>query len=94
MLRYETATDVYFKEAGESESGVNQALVLVDTEENVKDVVANVLSLGVEGRAAIEFIERERFIYVLIFGGMTCVAAVYPARRASKIDPVSALRHE
>jgi putative ABC transport system permease protein len=76
VLPYATATDLFFKGTEEGESGVNQALLLVDKEENVKDVVASVLSLGVEAHAALEFIERERFIYVMIFGGMTCVAAV------------------
>ena len=56
--------------------GVNQAVLLVDSEQNVKDVVARIKELGLESRAAVEFIERERLIYPLIFGGMTCVAAV------------------
>ena len=48
----------------------------MDSELNVKDVVKQVESMGLDSRAAVEFIERERLIYVLIFGGMTCVAGV------------------
>ena len=47
--------------------GVNNAVVLVDSEENVKAVLDRVRSLGFEGRAAIEFIERQQLLYVLIF---------------------------
>ncbi len=43
---------------------------------NVKEVAKQVEDLGLDSRAAIEFIERERLTYILIFGGMTCVAGV------------------
>lgn len=76
LLPYGTALDLFFRVSGHEVSGVNQAVVLVDDERNVKDVAARIRESGVEARAAIEFIERERLIYLLIFGGMTCVAAV------------------
>jgi putative ABC transport system permease protein len=72
----QTALDLYFRGPINTEQGINQALVLVDSEKNVKDVVERISKLGLESRAATEFIERERFIYLLIFGGMTCVATV------------------
>jgi putative ABC transport system permease protein len=76
LLPYQTAMDIYFRGPGPEERGVNQAFLLVDSEKNVKDVASRVRELGVESRAAVELIDRERLIYLLIFGGMTCVAAV------------------
>jgi putative ABC transport system permease protein len=76
LLPYQTAMDLYFREPANEKGGVNQAVLFVDSEQNVKDVVTRVKELGLESQAAIEFIERERLIYLLIFGGMTCVAAV------------------
>ncbi len=76
FLPYETASDVFFRGPGDKGRGVQMAVATVDTEANVKDVLASILATGVHARAAIEFIERERFIYTMIFGAMTCVAAV------------------
>jgi putative ABC transport system permease protein len=76
LLPYQTAVDLYFRESDTEKDGVNQVVLLVDSEQNVKDVVARVKELGLESQAAVEFIERQRLIYLLIFGGMTCVAAV------------------
>ena len=76
LLPYRTATDLYFRGAGNEEPGVNLAVLMVDAEKDVKNVVTRVAGMGLQPRAALEFIERERLIYVLIFGGMTCVAGV------------------
>jgi putative ABC transport system permease protein len=76
LLPYRTAMDLYFRGPGHEEQGVNLAVLLVDSEKNVKNVVTRISELGLEPRAAVEFIERERLIYLLIFGGMTCVAGV------------------
>jgi putative ABC transport system permease protein len=43
---------------------------------NVKEVVNKVEALGMQSRSIVDFIERERLTCLLIFGGMTCVAAV------------------
>ena len=75
-LPYETASDLFFRGPDRDERSVNQATLLVDDEANVKEVVRQVVELDLSSQAAIEFIERERLIYLLIFGGMTCVAAV------------------
>jgi putative ABC transport system permease protein len=76
LLPYRTAMDLYFRGPGHEEQGVNLAVLLVDSEKNVKNVVTRISELGLEPQAAVEFIERERLIYLLIFGGMTCVAGV------------------
>ncbi len=76
VLPYETAADFYFREPGRREQGVGQVVLLVDSEMNVKEVVKLVEGMGLNSHAAIEFIERERLMYLLIFGGMTCVAGV------------------
>ncbi len=76
LLPYQTAMDLHFRKPWRDEEGLFQAVLLVDSDQNVKDVVNRVRELGLDSRAAVEFIERERLIYLLIFGGMTCVAAV------------------
>jgi putative ABC transport system permease protein len=75
-LPLQTATDLFFRVPGPPDRGVEQATVLVDHEEHVKEVAERIRALGFETRAALEFIERERLMYLLIFGAMTCVAAV------------------
>jgi putative ABC transport system permease protein len=76
IVPLQTATDLFFRVPGEAERSVDHAIVVVDREENVKDVLQRIRELGFEGHAAVEFIERERLMYLLIFGAMTCVAAV------------------
>jgi putative ABC transport system permease protein len=76
LMPYLTAMALYFHDPKDADYGVNQAVVTVDAEENVKDVAESIRKTGVDARAAIEFIERERFIYLMIFAAMTCVAAV------------------
>jgi putative ABC transport system permease protein len=76
LMPYKTAEELFFKRPGTAGGGMNQATLLVDNEANVKDVVKQVSDMGLNAWAAIEFIERERFMYLLIFSGMTCVAGV------------------
>ena len=61
---------------GPSRGGLDQAVLLVDDTRNVKEVVDKVEALGMQGSSIVDRIERERLTYLLIFGGMTCVAAV------------------
>jgi putative ABC transport system permease protein len=77
LLPYQTATDLYFKTPGHDGGvGVNSVVLLVDEEKNVKEVAKQAIEMSVDARAPIEFIEREQFMYLLIFSGMTCVAGV------------------
>jgi putative ABC transport system permease protein len=76
IVPLQTATDLFFRVPGEGERSLDHATVLVDREENVKDVLRRIHESGFEGHAAVEYIERERLMYLLIFGAMTCVAAV------------------
>jgi putative ABC transport system permease protein len=76
LLPYQTAADFFFRVPQQRQQGVSQARLLVDRQENVKGVFGQVKTLGLQANAAIEFIERERFQWLMVFGGMTCVAAV------------------
>jgi putative ABC transport system permease protein len=76
LLPQQTATDVFFRVYGHGAAGVNEAILIVDREENVKDVHEQVTAMGLHSHAALNYIERERLMYLMIFGAMTCVAAV------------------
>jgi putative ABC transport system permease protein len=76
LLPFQTASDLYFRSRRQVVVGLDQAVVFVDREENVKGVFEKIKGLGLRVNAALEFIERMRLMYALIFGGMTCVAAV------------------
>ena len=51
-------------------------MVRVDSIDNVKAVAEEIKGMKLQANTLMEFIEREQFVYVLIFGAMTCVAAV------------------
>jgi putative ABC transport system permease protein len=76
LLPIKTAERIFFHSEGLRENGVHQALVQVDNMDNVKAVAQEIKGMKLQANTLIEFIEREQFIYVLIFGAMTCVAAV------------------
>jgi putative ABC transport system permease protein len=65
-----------FRDPAVRKGGLDQAVLFVDDVRNVKEVVNKVEALGLRSRSIIEFIEQQRLTYLLIFGGMTCVAAV------------------
>jgi putative ABC transport system permease protein len=76
VLPVGTAEDVYFRVFTDREAGANAATVVVDRDENVRDVARRIEAMKLNAYAPIEYIERERLIYRLVFGAMTCVAAV------------------
>ncbi|HJT35515.1 MAG TPA: ABC transporter permease [Pirellulales bacterium] len=76
VLPYQTAANLFFRVRANRERGVYNATLFIDREENVKSVFEQVRKLGLTGTAALEIIERERLIWSLVFGAMTCVATV------------------
>jgi putative ABC transport system permease protein len=76
LLPRQTAEDLVFRHQERAAMGVDEATILVDQEANVRDVLQHVNEMHFQAHAPIEYIERERFIYLLIFTTMACVAAV------------------
>jgi putative ABC transport system permease protein len=76
ILPQATAEDLYLRIPHHRDVGFQGATVTVDDEANVKEVARRITDMGLENRAFLEFIERERFQYLMIFAVMTAVAAV------------------
>ncbi len=76
ILPRQTAVDLYFRDPARRKGGVHRAVLLIDDMRNVKEVVDRVEALDLRSESIVRFVERERLTYLLIFGGMTCVAAV------------------
>ncbi|WP_435022527.1 ABC transporter permease (plasmid) [Tundrisphaera sp. TA3] len=76
VLPRRTALDLAFRDPSRRDQGIPQAVLFVDAMSDVKEVVDRVKALDLGGRSAVDFIERQRLTYLLIFGGMTCVAGV------------------
>jgi putative ABC transport system permease protein len=76
VLPVHTAEGLFFRAAAQNERGVDAATLFVDREQNVKEVIGRVSDLSLDGFGRMDYIERERLTYLLIFGGMTCVAGV------------------
>ena len=76
VLPRQTAVELMLRDPARRERGVDQAVLFVDDMRNVVEVGKKVEALGMQSRSIVDYIERERLTYLLIFGGMTCVAAV------------------
>ncbi|HVC97167.1 MAG TPA: FtsX-like permease family protein [Pirellulales bacterium] len=76
VLPYQTAADLFFRTPSQRERGASSAVLFVNREENVEQVFKQVTDLGLSGQSALEIIKRERLMWLLVFGGMTCIAAV------------------
>jgi putative ABC transport system permease protein len=75
-LPYQTAANFYFRAPVSRVTPPQRAMLIAESEENVKQIVQVVKDMGLRADAPIEFIERERLTWRLVFGGMTCIAAV------------------
>jgi putative ABC transport system permease protein len=76
VLPRATAVDFALRDSAYREQGLGQAVLFIDDVRNVKEVEGKVEALGLRSHSAHDFIERQRLTYLLIFGGMTCVAGV------------------
>jgi putative ABC transport system permease protein len=75
VLPFQTAAEVDFRLAKQDQR-LNQVILVIDREENAKAVAEKVRALGLRADGAYDYIEQQRLMYHMIFGGMTCVAAV------------------
>ena len=76
FLPCQAAADFIFESPAHRHDGIYQTLLIADGEEHVKEIARQVKEMGFHANAPIEFIERERFTWRLVFGGMTCIAVV------------------
>src|SRR5581483_5260007 len=76
VLPAATAEELFFRSPHHREQGLSQVLVEVDETENVKGVVEKLEGMGLRTQSLVLMIEREQFVYRLIFTSMSVVALV------------------
>jgi putative ABC transport system permease protein len=69
-----TAEELYARLPWFRGAGYSSVLVEVEDFDHVREVNDQVKALGLRGECMLDFIEQERFTYLLIFSGMTLVA--------------------
>src|SRR5262249_20284668 len=70
------AEALYFRLPDHRTHGYNQVTVEVDDAENVKEVARQIDALGLQAFTLVEYIEREQFVYLMVFAAMTIVAVI------------------
>jgi putative ABC transport system permease protein len=70
------ADELFLRAPQHREMGFDRAVVIADNLENVKAVTEAVGDTGLRAFSVMERVDRERFIYLLVFGGMTCIAVI------------------
>lgn len=76
FLCQRTAEELFLRAPQHRETGFDAAVVTADRLENVKAVTEAVHDTGLQAFSLMERVDRERFIYLLVFGGMTCIAVI------------------
>jgi putative ABC transport system permease protein len=76
VLPVRTAEELYFRVPAEGKRGLDSAALFADHEENVKEIMRTAREMGLNAYGMQEFIERERLMFVLVFGAMTSIAGV------------------
>jgi putative ABC transport system permease protein len=76
VLPVSAAVDLFFEVPANHETGLTRVIVEANRPEDVKEVTQAISALGVRTTSLVELIEREQFTYLLLFGVMTCIAAI------------------
>jgi putative ABC transport system permease protein len=76
LLTQRAAEQLFLRAPQYREQGYDTVAVTADRLENVKSVAEAVRGEGLRGFSLMDFVERERFIYLLVTAGMTCIALI------------------
>jgi putative ABC transport system permease protein len=74
FMSAEDASDLYFRVPRRRAEGYEGVVVQCDDMDHVTDTVKRIKGMGYEAFSLTELIEAERFVYLLIFSGMTITA--------------------
>jgi putative ABC transport system permease protein len=76
ILPPKTAEELSFRLPHQQKNGLNSVILEVDDLDNVKDVIQRVRNMGFEENSWLKLIEREQFMFLLVFAGMSLIAVV------------------
>jgi putative ABC transport system permease protein len=76
LLPLQTAEELYFRVPTQRDRGVDHVTITADREENVKELARQISEIGFQVHAPLEYIARERLIYLMVFSSMAFVACV------------------
>ena len=76
LLSQQAAERLFLRAQHYREQGYDTVIVTADRLENVKPVAEAIRAEGLRRFSLMDFVERERFIYLLVTGGMTCIALI------------------
>ncbi len=76
LLSQSAAAAFYLRAPQYQDRGFDRAVVTADRLENVKAVAKAAGDTGLRVFSVMEMVDRERFIYLLVTGGMTCIAVI------------------
>jgi putative ABC transport system permease protein len=76
VLACDAARDLFFRLPEHENQSLQETVLVADRQESVKGLLEVTQKMGLRGYGFLEHIERERMLYLMIFAGMTCVAAV------------------
>jgi putative ABC transport system permease protein len=76
ILPTKTAEELSFRMPHYGKNGLDRVIVEVDELDNVHGVIDQLRARGYEENSFLKYIEREQFIFLMVFVGMTMVAVV------------------
>jgi putative ABC transport system permease protein len=76
ILPAKTATELSFRLPHVQKNGLNRVILEVDDLDDVKGVIQQVRDMGFEEHSLLKLVEREQFMFLLVFAGMSLIAVV------------------